>query len=109
MAECNNNFRCGWYQFKDFIESPLWQDMLQEMQNWENKIIEELAMPTFDSASGQMAMGKHERVLYDEMLRGHVRALSEVRRLPNTIMEIIEQSKQETVQDEQGPDFEFDE
>lgn len=113
MAECNNNFRCGWFQFKDFIDSPLWQDILQEIQNWENKIVEELTVPTYDAAAGKMEMSQPERAMYDEMLRGHLRALGEVKRIPSTIMEIIEQSKQETVDDEHGTgtgdEFEFDE
>lgn len=94
--ECKNNFRCSYAQFEDFTESMLWQDMLQEIDNWEQKILNELAAPTFDTSSGEMTFSLHERTLFDEMQRGHLRALAYARQLPYIIMNHIEQSNQET-------------
>ena len=95
MLECNNKFRCTALQIQEFVDGHLWQDILQELSNWENRLMEELAAPTFDATTGQMAMGRAERVLYDEMLRGCIKAIDNMRMLPFIIQEIVEQTKPE--------------
>lgn len=108
--ECNNDFRSTAFQFREFTESLVWQDILQELSNWENRIMEELAAPTFDPNTGQMVMGKSERGLYDEMLRGSLKALDHMRMIPTIILEIIEQKLPLEPQHDEGNDeFEFDE
>ena len=102
MLECNNKFRCTSAQWQEFAESFLWRDMLQELNNWENRLLEELANPTFDVNTGRMVMGKDERVLYDEMLRGSLKAIDNMRMLPTIIQGIVEQTKPETNNGKQG-------
>ena len=94
MSQCNNEFRSSSHAFADFMGSVLWQDILQELTNWEQRITEEVMNLTFDPATGQMAMGSQERILYDEGLRGSYRAIQEMKLLPVTIMEIIQQNQE---------------
>ena len=96
MLECNNKFRCTSEQLQEFSEGFLWQDILQELENWEHRLLMELANPTFDATTGRMAMGKDERILYDEMLRGSLKAIDNMRLIPVIIQGIIEQTKRET-------------
>ena len=108
--ECNNKFRSSPFLMKDFMEGTVWQDILQELQNWENRIMEELAAPTFDASTGQMIMGKSDRVLYDEMLRGCLKAIDNMRTIPSIIVEIQEQQLepkqgQEPTHDEDDGDY----
>lgn len=91
--ESFNIFRSSAHAFEEFVKSTLWQDMLQEISTWERRILEELAEPTFDMNSGKMVMGKAERVLYDEMLRGNYQALDRFRQLPDIIMQIIKEQE----------------
>jgi hypothetical protein len=109
-VECNNEYRSTPLQFKEFVEGLVWQDILQELQNWENRIMQELAAPTFDPNTGQMVMGKSERVLYDEMLRGSLKAVDNMRMIPVIIIEILEQqqaTKEQKDGDGTGSDFDF--
>ena len=112
--ECNNNYRSTYNQLKAFTDSMVWKDILQELQNWENRIMEELATPSFDANTGQLVMGKSERVLYDEMLRGSLKALDNMRMIPFIIMEILEQKtvtqnqENEHVERECESEFELD-
>lgn len=112
--ECNNEYRCSSFQFKEFLEGMVWQDILQELKNWENRIMQELAAPTFDPNTGLMVMGKAERVLYDEMLRGSLKAVDNMRMIPFIILEILEQQRlAKELEDGEGsgtgtgPEFEF--
>ena len=110
--ECNNEYSSTYLQMKDFTESLVWRDLLQELQNWENRIMEELAAPTFDVNTGKMVMGKDERVLYDEMLRGSLKAVDDMRMIPFIILEILEQKQaliSATQNQEHDDEFEFDE
>ena len=104
MLESSNNFRCSAEQFQEFSQSFLWLDMMQELDVWENRLLMELANPTFDVATGQMIMSKNERVLYDEMLRGSLKAIDNMRMLPGIIQGLIEQTKMETNNAKQGSD-----
>ena len=107
MNQYNNDFRCSSQAFADFLSGALWQDMLQELHNWEKRITEEVMNITFDPSTGQMAMSSSERVLYDEGLRGSYRAIQEMKLLPVTIMEIIQQNqelKNEREERKQGSD-----
>lgn len=76
--------------------------------------MEELAAPTFDVNTGKMVMGKDERVMYDEMLRGSLKAVDNMRMIPFIIMEIMEQqvelsATQNQESDDDDGNFEFDE
>ena len=108
--ECNNEFRSTVLQFEEFLESCVWKDILQELKNWENRIMLELAAPTFDPNTGHMVMGKSERGLYDEMLRGSLKAVDNMRMIPVIIMEILAQQQVATEAQNgegTGPEFEF--
>lgn len=81
----------GSYQtWKSFKEGTIWKDMDKEFEIWENRILAELANPTFDTNTGQMHLGKAERVLYDEYLRGCLKAIQDVRTLPEIILTNLE-------------------
>ena len=97
--EAFNTFRSTGFAFEEFLKSTLWQDMLQELSTWERRVMEELAEPTFDINTGKMVMGKAERVLYDEMLRGNRQAFERFKQLPHVIMAIIKDREQEEKQD----------
>lgn len=93
--ECNNVFRSTVLQMREFADSLVWKDLLQEITNWENRLLRELAEPTFDANSGQMVMAKNERAMYDEMLRGSLKALDNMRLLPTIVLGLIELQTQE--------------
>lgn len=95
MDRCNNNFRSTEAQLEEFSKSFIWQDLLQELRNWQNRIQENLSAPSFDSNTGRMVLQKQERVLYDEMLRGSLHALSQVEQLPEIVLEIVKQNNKE--------------
>lgn len=88
-------FKCSAPRMKEFAETDIWQDMLQEMEGWKQKILEELSRPTFNHETGKMDFSRPERELYDEMLRGSLLAIGRVERLPLMIAEIIEQDMEE--------------
>ena len=93
--ELYNEFKSSGGAFEEFLKSTLWQDMMQEIDTWERRVLEELAEPTFDMNTGKMVMAKDERVLYDEMLRGSRQAFDRFRELPNVILQIIKDRENE--------------
>ena len=66
-----------------------------EIDSWRERILTELAAPTFNHESGKMDFSKDDRTLYDEMLRGSLLALDRIKRMPFVVAEIIEQENQE--------------
>lgn len=93
--ESYNEFRSSGGAFEEFLQSTIWQDIMQEIDTWERRVLEELAEPTFDMNTGKMVMAKDERVLYDEMLRGSRQAFDRFRELPNVILQIIKDREHE--------------
>lgn len=96
--ESYNEFKSSGFVFEEFLQSTVWQDMMQEIDTWERRVLEELAEPTFDMNTGKMVMAKDERVLYDEMLRGSRQAFDRFRELPNVILQIIRDRENEMEQ-----------
>jgi hypothetical protein len=89
-----DKFLSSKHAFEEFLKSSIWQDILQELSTWEARVMQELAEPTFDLSTGKMAMGKEERVLYDEMLRGNLQAFARFRLIPHVILQILEEQEQ---------------
>lgn len=84
---------------EDFFESLVWKSIIKELESWENAILHELAAPTFDVQSGKMTFSKGDRAVFDEGLRGSLRAIGYMRNLPQMMIESLEQKEQ---QDESG-------
>ncbi len=77
--------------WKEFIQSWVWKDFLGELSVWEDKILADLANPTFNPQQGQMHMSAADRTLYDEYLRGCLYAVRNIQQLPSQIIEAAEQ------------------
>lgn len=96
MSQCNNNFRSLPLALEDFRKSAIWLDMLQELTNWENRIKDEIAEPSFDDQSGTQQFDPQMRVMYDEYLRGCLKGIRRAKMLPIIIQEIVEQNQKES-------------
>ena len=88
-------FRSTSYAMEEFAKSAIWADLVMEIDSWRERILTELAAPTFNHESGKMDFPKDDRTLYDEMLRGSLLALDRIKRMPFFVAEIIEQENQE--------------
>lgn len=112
MLGCNNDFTSSPFAIRDFMQTTVWRDMLQELTNWEYRVMEELAEPSFDTNTGAMVLNAQERMLYDEMQRGSLKAIRQVKQLPQILLEILEQQITETKENqnatEGSDDFELD-
>jgi len=79
---------------EEFFSSLVWQTLLKELEEWERTILHELAAPTFNVQTGKMDLSKGDRALYDEGLRGSLRAIGYFKSLPHMIIESLKQKEQ---------------
>jgi len=82
--------RSSYETWKGFMEGSVWQDLDAELKVWEDRILSELSNPTFDTNKGEMHFHKDERVLYDEYLRGCLKAVRDMRALPHMVLGNLE-------------------
>lgn len=80
-------------EFENFAGTFFWQEVLKELAIWEKSIFNELGAPTFNIAQGKMDFNTSERALYDEGLRGSLRAIERFRQLPIILKELAEQEE----------------
>lgn len=90
-----NDFMSSEADIESFRRSTVWQDILQEIGNWQTRITENLLEPTFSEGTEKMIMSKSDRTLYDEMLRANFQALERCKTVLDVIQEIIKQNKGE--------------
>lgn len=83
----------------EFQKSGVWRDFLSELENWERDILKELAAPTYDAEAGKMSFSPAERAMYDENLRGSLRAVSYFKQLPDMLLtNLVTQKESENVE-----------
>ena len=82
-------------EIQDFEQGSLWQLMVAEIQEWERRILNELAAPTFNASEGKMDFSASERAMYDEGLRGSLRATGFFKSLPEMMVEALKQEEQQ--------------
>ena len=83
------------HEIQEFEQSTLWQMMVAEIKEWEHRILNELAAPTFNVGEGKMDFSASERAMYDEGLRGSLRATGFFKNLPEMIIEAFKQEEQQ--------------
>ncbi len=88
-----NEFNFTAHQVLDFEQSALWRFILSELGEWEKSILNELAMPSFNSESGKMEFNQDQRALYDEGLRGSLKAIGFFKNLPPMLAETLNQKE----------------
>lgn len=71
--------RCSPGQVEEFFKSSMWQDVLDELKVHEEQILQELARPSWDHDSGELAYSSDGRIMQDESLRGALRMLNVVK------------------------------
>lgn len=82
-------------QIEDFAQGVLWKHMVQLIEEWEHDILGELAAPTFNVKKGEMDFTADERAMYDESLRGALKACANFKSLPEALVESLTQKEQQ--------------
>ena len=70
---------------KDFERGYVWKLFLSELEKWEKDILNDLAAPSFSVSEDKMLFSAQDRAMYDEGLRGALKAVQYFKNLPDSI------------------------
>ena len=92
--------RCSAAQIEDIATGSFWKDVLDFLDEEEHNIISELSKSSWNHSTGEQELDFNTRLMHDENLRGALRLLGIVKRLPEYLAAQAEEEQENREREE---------